>query len=259
MVTTNGRPGRRGGGRVREVDQVAIDRRCVDAGARHQPALMPTRLKECAMRGTSSFVRKRSVGPDADQCDRFRVAGQQGPGQVPNIHADAGRVAMCRRGIERHAESRLSAPRHLHLRVHLRQDSGPGPARPPDVTYRIGLAALRETRPRSMESACARRRDPYLGHRRYPPGLASHRPLHRRPRRADPRGRWGADRASTRADVPRPTSDRPSDGFPDRRRCRSSRLRKAAYLEARGQIVAQTEDHCRVPPGWCEWILRQPC
>ena len=34
-------------------------------------------------------------------------------------------------------------------------------------------------------------------------------------------------------------------------------LRQAAYGETRGNIVALTEDHCRVPSDWCEWILRQ--
>lgn len=34
-------------------------------------------------------------------------------------------------------------------------------------------------------------------------------------------------------------------------------LRHVAYGEARGAIVAETEDHCRVPAGWCDWILRR--
>jgi len=34
-------------------------------------------------------------------------------------------------------------------------------------------------------------------------------------------------------------------------------LRQTAYREARGAIVAQTEDHCRVGPGWCDWIVRR--
>lgn len=34
-------------------------------------------------------------------------------------------------------------------------------------------------------------------------------------------------------------------------------LRQSAYGETRGNIVALTEDHCRVPSGWCEWIIRQ--
>jgi hypothetical protein len=33
-------------------------------------------------------------------------------------------------------------------------------------------------------------------------------------------------------------------------------LRHAGYREARGEIVAVTEDHCRAKPDWCEAILR---
>jgi glycosyl transferase family 2 len=33
-------------------------------------------------------------------------------------------------------------------------------------------------------------------------------------------------------------------------------LRHAGYGEARGEIVAVTEDHCRATPDWCEAILR---
>ena len=32
-------------------------------------------------------------------------------------------------------------------------------------------------------------------------------------------------------------------------------LREIAYRESRGEIVAGTEDHCRVAPGWCRRIL----
>ncbi len=32
-------------------------------------------------------------------------------------------------------------------------------------------------------------------------------------------------------------------------------LREVAYKESRGEIVASTEDHCRVMPGWCRRIL----
>lgn len=34
-------------------------------------------------------------------------------------------------------------------------------------------------------------------------------------------------------------------------------LRQTAYGETRGEVVAQTEDHCRVAAGWCEWTLRR--
>ncbi len=34
-------------------------------------------------------------------------------------------------------------------------------------------------------------------------------------------------------------------------------LRRMGYDESRGEVIAQTEDHCRVPSGWCDWILCQ--
>jgi hypothetical protein len=34
------------------------------------------------------------------------------------------------------------------------------------------------------------------------------------------------------------------------------RLRALALAQARGEIVAMTEDHCRVGPGWCDGIIR---
>jgi hypothetical protein len=33
-------------------------------------------------------------------------------------------------------------------------------------------------------------------------------------------------------------------------------LRKLAMCQARGEIIAITEDHCRVPPNWCEQIIQ---
>jgi len=34
------------------------------------------------------------------------------------------------------------------------------------------------------------------------------------------------------------------------------RLRALALAHARGEIVAMTEDHCRVGPGWCDGVIR---